>query len=483
MAEETLEAVLEAVRERVTPTPAEEKRILQLAEKFKAKLCEALERLGLPAEVRLEGSIAKGTWLRGDADIDIFMLVPEDTPRSMLASEYLRAARLSLRGRRIVERFAEHPYVEAQVAPDVRVNIVPCYKVKPPHWKSATDRTPYHTAYIRAKLNHRLAGEVRLLKRFMKGVGVYGSDIKTGGFSGYLAELLTLAYKGFTNVLKAASRWKPGELLDLEGFYRGREDEARSLFEPRPLLVVDPVDSRRNVASPLRREAFDSFRAASRLFLENPRLSFFYPPEVKPFKPGRLRETLKRRGCELAAVHFWGVKAVPDILWGQLYKTERALRKLLEAYGFNVLRSACWSDEKSRAAILFEVETVELSGVKRHLGPEILSESEQRFLAKYLREVKPVAGPYIENGRWTVIVRRSQTSLVNLLKDALSTGGREVGVASRLAEACKRKRFKILKGVEILSLYRENSGFQVFLTSFLLGRPPWLDVEGYPGTR
>ena len=42
----------------------------------------------------------------------------------------------------------------------------------------------------------------------MKGVGVYGAEIRVGGFSGYLCELLTLSFGSFTDILKAVSDWK-----------------------------------------------------------------------------------------------------------------------------------------------------------------------------------------------------------------------------------------------------------------------------------
>jgi tRNA nucleotidyltransferase (CCA-adding enzyme) len=48
-----------------------------------------------------------------------------------------------------------------------------------------------------------MLGEVRLLKKFMKGTGVYGAEIKIGGFSGYLCELLILKYRSFAQTIEA----------------------------------------------------------------------------------------------------------------------------------------------------------------------------------------------------------------------------------------------------------------------------------------
>jgi tRNA nucleotidyltransferase (CCA-adding enzyme) len=86
-----------------------------------------------------------------------------------------------------IERFAEHPYLEI-IQDEMRIDIVPCYNVERGQWQSATDRTPFHTDYVKKNLKPDLLGEVRLLKKFMQGVGVYGAEVKIGGFSGYLCD-------------------------------------------------------------------------------------------------------------------------------------------------------------------------------------------------------------------------------------------------------------------------------------------------------
>ena len=148
----------------------------------------------MAAIVRVEGSVAKDTWLSENPDIDIFMRLPTSIPRKSLGDVGLKIAKKAAEGYEQVERFAEHPYLEIFVE-GYRVDIVPCYDAKPGEWQSATDRTPYHTDYIKKTLKCKGSrDEVRLLKKFMQGIGVYGAEIKVGGFSGYLCELLILKY-------------------------------------------------------------------------------------------------------------------------------------------------------------------------------------------------------------------------------------------------------------------------------------------------
>ncbi len=94
---------------------------------------------------------------------------------------------------------------------------------------------------------------------------------------------------------------------------------------------------------------------------------------------------------------------VPDVLWGQLYKTQRALRKLAELSDFKVLRDAVWSDEKTLNVFILEFEQRFLPPVKKHLGPPLEREKEcENFLSKYVNNPDVVSGPYISEGRWVV---------------------------------------------------------------------------------
>ena len=88
----------------------------------------------------------------------------------------------------------------------MRVNIVPCYKVALGEWKSAADRSPYHTKYIISKLDDRLRLEARLFKKFVKASRVYGAEVRVQGFSGYVCEVLILKYGSFQSVLEVACK-------------------------------------------------------------------------------------------------------------------------------------------------------------------------------------------------------------------------------------------------------------------------------------
>ncbi|MDH2901980.1 MAG: nucleotidyltransferase domain-containing protein, partial [archaeon] len=140
----SMSKVLAKAREKVTPSENEVRRLSSIASKIMQKLEQSFAKLEVRPEIVLGGSYAKGTWLPGSADIDFFLLYPVSYPREKLEGEAIEASTRAVKGYRINMRFAEHPYVEAFVE-GARVNLVPCYKVERGMWKSAADRSPYHT--------------------------------------------------------------------------------------------------------------------------------------------------------------------------------------------------------------------------------------------------------------------------------------------------------------------------------------------------
>jgi len=472
--QEEIRKVCREVLERVTPKPSDRAKIEALASKLERKVVSASREYGVKAVVRIEGSIAKDTWLKEEPDVDIFMRLSTAVPRKALGEVGLKIARKATEGAKQIERFAEHPYLEA-VVDGVRVNIVPCYDAKRGEWLSATDRTPFHTDYVKARLDEKVKSEVRLLKRFMKGIDVYGAEIKIGGFSGYLCELLVLHHKSFINTLEAFAQNKQRIVVDIENYYRGRERELQLLFRE-PLVIVDPVDKGRNVASAVQPQKLHTFVAAARVFMKKPDINIFYPLKTNAMSIEELRQRLEKQGSAFVFLTFGRVDAVPDVLWGQLYRSQRSLRKLVELNDFKVLRDAAWSDEKDLNMFVFELEQRVLPLVKKHLGPPIEKEREcENFLAKYIHKKDVISGPYVEDGRWVVELQRKCTDVVELLREKLIEGGRNAGVAEQISQVL-RKGFGIFVNNEVVEVYRKNSEFAEFLTNFLSGRPVWLEA-------
>ncbi|MEM2098376.1 MAG: CCA tRNA nucleotidyltransferase, partial [Candidatus Bathyarchaeia archaeon] len=398
--QKAIDELLYEILKEITPTKEEKAKIETLTKELEQKIAVACTKRGITAYIRAEGSVAKDTWLRENPDIDIFMRLPTTIHKKTLGKLGIEIAREATEGTKQVERFAEHPYLEAFIN-GIRVNVVPCYAVKAGEWLSATDRTPFHTDYIRAHLDKEQLNQVRILKKFMQGIKVYGAEIKTGGFSGYLCELLILHYKSFVKTLTAFAQYKKRIIIDIENYYAENTEEISRTFTE-PLIVIDPVDKARNAASAVQPQKLSTFIAAAREFLQAPTAEFFKPAEIAPLPPETIAQTLEKCGVTYIFLASPTPKAVPDVLWGQLYKTQRTLRRLMETNDFKILRDTIWNNEKTLNIFILELEQGKLPPVKKHLGPPLTKEKEcKNFLKKYTHNTTEViAGPYIEYNRW-----------------------------------------------------------------------------------
>lgn len=464
-----LERVLEIVYDRVEPKEDERQKIGNVITEIIKRIENAASKFSVPVKARVEGSIAKDTWISGDRDIDIFIRFPKHIGFDGLKTLGLKIAKIAA-GDEWIERYAEHPYIETELD-GFKIDLVPCFMLDDPREALSTvDRTPFHTDYINKSFNKQLRREVRVLKQFMKGIGVYGAEIKLQGFSGYLCELLVLYYGSFMNLMDTvANRWKPfSVVIDIERYF-SRISEVKSVFNA-PLIVVDPVDKRRNVAAALSLDRMCEFIAAFRVFLKNPSLHFFYPIEPRAFTAKELIKQFENRGTDFLFIVASCPKVVPDILWGQLYKSWRGLKRLFFTWDFNVIDGFVWSDEKDNVVFCFELESSSIPDIEKHIGPPIFSKEHcDRFLEKHLSSENLIAGPKIEGGRWIVYLRRKYSDAISLLIN--EWGKAKLG---DLIHDSFSNRFSVLLNDQILDFYISNREFAVSFTMYLKARLPWL---------
>ncbi|WGI17805.1 CCA tRNA nucleotidyltransferase [Methanonatronarchaeum sp. AMET-Sl] len=460
-----IDNVLTRVISKVTPSDEEKTRADETVEKVKEIVKEVGDEVGVEVLPKTVGSVARGTWTSGDRDIDIFMVLPKDMNEKEFREKGLKLARdTALHADRYVEEFAEHPYITAKFG-DFDVDIVPCYNVD--NYRevtSAVDRTPLHDDYVSKKLNNELKNSIKLLKRFMKGIGVYGAEFKVGGFSGYLTELIALKYQKtssktkyptFINTLKKASNWRDGETIDIEN--HGTSNQYKG-----PLIVVDPVDPNRNVAAALTKESWAEFISASQMFLEKPSINFFYPKERKPIEKKDLKQIIKERETKLILLEFDKPDIVDDTLYPQLRKTANWIETLLQNHGFNVIRSKV--DGKKGAYVLIELKEKKLPSVEKHIGPPITAKQHSKsFLKKYI-DTELHSGPYIDKDRWVVERKRKRKEptqvIIEKIKDPKRTG---------IGKDLIKTDIEVFEDLEIIR------ADQKFLTNYFIETPIWLE--------
>jgi tRNA nucleotidyltransferase (CCA-adding enzyme) len=464
------EIVLQQVAKKISPSDQEREKMVGLSQVIQREVEDVLASSGIQAKVSPQGSFARDTWLSGEADLDIFARFSPTIDREEWEEKVLPTVRKRFSRYRVIERYAEHPFLEFRVD-GVRVNIVPSYDVKKGEWKSATDRTPYHTEFMRTHLTPELRREARLLKKFAKGIGTYGAEIKIGGFSGMLIDTLVLHYQSFMETLSHASSWNKGTLLEMgkpEGIVPSKEKDPNV-----DLFVIDPVDPNRNLAAAVRPDKMWNFVAAGRQFLRNPGLWYFFPPEFKPKTRRQFAKWMDDLGHDLFAITFKHQVLVPDVLWGQLMKLERSLLDILAREEFSPYRSALWSDETKESAILVEAGRTALPEVRLQKGPPVTkSEDSVSFLEKHLKARDTARGPWIEGDRWMVEKKRGILSIRDLVKAAAREEAYGLSIPKQLGESFRRS-VKVLQNSEILSMLRRK-GFDKSLWEFLEAKPSWL---------
>jgi tRNA nucleotidyltransferase (CCA-adding enzyme) len=450
-----MNALYKKVLKKITPSKKEVLAEKALVEQIRKKL-QKLE--GKHSHLEWCGSSARGTHLRGDRDLDLFIMFDKELPAEQLENEGIRLAKTIFYGHKWEKAYSQHPYIRGEIK-GFEVEIVPSYIVASGAEKqSAVDRTPFHNKYLLERFSEEQKSEARLLKQFLKGINAYGADLKNCSLPGYGAELLIATYKTFENTIKAIAKMKPGEVID---FGTGVE-RAKKLFSDShyPLIIIDPVDPNRNVASALSLEQFERMILAANLFLQKPSEKFFFPKKAKKWAKKKVLEMFSKK--ELLAISADFPKNVlSDLVWGQLRRYLKKVQTHLQENDFEVKQTGLWSDEK-KVIFLFELESLNLQKAKKIIGPKASdTENTKRFLEKK-RTI--LSGPRIEGERVVIEIEREEVSAHRLLEGFV----KKCSIDEKDAMKICLKKAKILSEKNILRVYKK--GFAEYLTQYLEGK-------------
>ena len=447
----------EAIR-LTTPSPEERARVMDVANHVVKLLTDGLLGHGYrDFNVTIQGSVAKDTWLPGDRDIDIFIILPRDYI-GRIRDGSITNDLISIAVKNNINwsiRYAQHPYIQLLIN-DFEIDVVPCIRISPGEKPlTAADRTPLHTEFVNSRLGQRNA-DVRLLKAFFKSVGIYGAEIRVQGFSGYVSELLVIHYGSFLNAIKAISNWSTRHVfIDMTGTYSERDAVRR--FKS-PVIIIDPVDPSRNAAASISREVLATAIAASREFLRNPRIEFFMKTH------GVARPTWALPTVVVKMPYPGNVS--PDIVWGEVRKLITSLNKNLRKLDFKVIRSTAWSDDKSVILLMISLNELELPPYELHEGPPVDSNAAVEFIRKYVND-PGVIGPFIRGSRWFVVRRRRFYDAVDAIRHLVNNVS-----LKHLRDSIGNAQFIRVRSINDLEAL--GQGERLVVEEFLWSRPWWL---------
>ena len=269
-------------------------------------------------EVRAAGSIVRSTHLRGSSDIDIFLLFSKKLSRERIMKDGLAYAKKMLRSKTDTceIKYAEHPYTRLYLnSLNIEADIVPAYKIENiEDMATAVDRSPMHAEFMIAHLTENLRDDVRLLKYFLAKHNIYGAEVSTGGFSGYLCELLVYHFGSLLDLFKSVSEFKLPVVIN-----PGKQDALDSAALVKKFnsqfIVIDPVDPNRNVAAAVSTESLARFAALSKIFLDDPQLCLFSEHKFSSSKIRAMMDKfLSDSGTDLSS----GQKSLTeseDVIW------------------------------------------------------------------------------------------------------------------------------------------------------------------------
>jgi len=373
------------------------------------------------------GSFAKGTWLSEDADIDIFVRFKNSTTEEKFEKISKKIGFNSLKKYFPYVRYSEHPYVEAKIK-GTKINVVPFYDVKIGEWKSAADRSTFHTKFMQKSLTSKMKNDVRILKTFLKSNGIYGAEIAKQGFSGYVSEVLVLHFGNFENIVKSISEIKENQVIG----------KTSKRFET-PIVIIDPVDNNRNLAAAISNENIGKFVLICRAFKDKSTLEFFRNKKLR---------IAKKYWDNLLVIELNFKIRSPDIIWGQIKRATSSLSTQLELGGFNVLRSKSYTDQKNKVYLFFFLESSKINQIYSKEGPDFFREdSSQSFISKNLENTELM---WMENnGKIISLEKRKHTNAVKFMSEFLKKN-LQIGIPKGLQSDFKQG-YKVSVGKKNLS--------------------------------
>ena len=437
-----LNEVKKQVLNKIKPMIKEEKKVKE----FTHKILDIIEDLGHEAVV--VGSTGKHTWLKGDHDIDIFVLFPKETSREELEKKGLEIGEIVCKRIKTkpIKKYAEHPYTQTNKE-DFKIDIVPCYKINEGEKPiSAVDRSPLHLRYVIENLKPEQRDEVRLLKQFLKGTGLYGSDVKHLGFSGYVCELLIIKYETFESIIREAANWKFPQIVDMDKEIIKNKKLQGAMF------LSDPVDKERNAAAAINTENLMKFISYAKSFSSKSDVKTFFS-EIVPLSNSQTNK-LKTRETVFLALFSKRPDIINDTLFPQLRKATHRLENMLKYEDFHILNTIEYADN-NYILILFEFDRFLLPNIKKMIGPPIYSEIHTKeFLSKYKN---PEFGPMLIENRWFVEIKRKYRTPEAVLKEFLKYSEKELiekGIPNHVVKPIKSS--KILKDKQLWNMVKKN---------------------------
>ncbi len=387
---------MQDVLKQITPTRREQQEVKTIIQKISKSIRIA------HTKVTLGGSSAKGTWLKNNHDIDIYIKFNTQKYEGMDIAQVLKdnvKDAIVLHGSRDYLQKKEGQYT---------IELIPIMDIqKVEHAQNITDISPFHAKWVNKHKKYKK--DILLAKAFAKANGFYGAESFIKGFSGYSIEVLTIHYKGFKNLLKNVAQWKQTTVIDTEKHHKKKVqlNQAKMLS---PLILVDPVQSTRNVTAVVSQEKYDLFKKKAKQYLKNPKKDLFIKKEFS------LEEIQKKRG-EKSILQLIPLEGKRDVVGAKLLKCFEYIQEQLKEHDFEI-KEANWHWKEGEHAIFYYIcKEKKLSPVVKHYGPPIT----EKDRLKHFKETWKKYTVQNEKGRSYVLLPRKYNTPKECIEELLNS--------------------------------------------------------------
>ena len=230
--------------------------------------------------IEAQGSTGrKQTQLRGTADIDLFVgLVPEnyaamldrpiqtrhqalDDLMSNMVNNWFEPAVVELETTDVQRAFSQHPYLSLKMM-GLEIDILGCFDIDADYLSekgpiTAVDRTVHHTRYVADLLTDVKRDDARIMKSFVRACHAYGDQCAVGrmGITGVSLELLVILSKSLEDAFTALGQLDGRPIDPLKRSLR--ELRQNPAFRDDYIIMIDPIDHQRNIASSFTPRAYE----------------------------------------------------------------------------------------------------------------------------------------------------------------------------------------------------------------------------------
>jgi tRNA nucleotidyltransferase (CCA-adding enzyme) len=394
------------VLKRLTPPKRLPAIILATIRKVEAEI----RRRQLLATVVLGGSMAKGTYLAGDHDADVFVRFSPEYDDRELADRLEQVIRAVFKRYERVHGSRDYFHVYAG---SYLFEFIPVLNIG--SWAEArnvTDMSPLHVQYVAQKIGEKpeLSASIRLTKQFCKAAKIYGAESYIGGLSGHVIDLLNIYYGGFHELLQAAAAWPAKVVIDPERHLDNPLSQLNDSKVYAPLVIVDPVQQDRNSAAAVTEAAFKRFKAKAQEYLAAKDKERFFT--ITPLSAATFKKAHPQ--ARIIQVKLAPQRGKKDVVGAKCFKVYQYLSERLLEHGFSLIDSK-WEFTPKQALLLFALPAQRLPAHQELGGPPV------HRTADVVRFKDAHKMTFSRDGRIYALERRKYRDAQKLVNDLLKT--------------------------------------------------------------